>query len=276
MSTVEAPFIIAVIREKEKSFLGTNEMTRIMHADSAQSAREVLMSTPYAVFLSGDTPLRTGLTAALEAEFMWLTESLDNKEALAFIGARYDALHVAQGIIALQKGEVHMPATSHIGILSHDMLHNMIFTPEYIPSKHTHHWYEYIQEQKHAIQENTWTMPLLFEAMQRALEERLAQIAFTPFMKELAEHVKNHHASDTIMQKNSDVAHATQYEWEWDAKAIALAQKQRFEPIGYDPIIAYWIMKEMEIKTITLMFASIMGGFSKEETTSLIRSSARA
>lgn len=271
MPQVEAPFIIAVIREKEKTLLSDNEITRIMHEMSLLDAREVLMDTPYALFLTEDVSIPHGLTKALEAEFLWLAEHLDDKNVLAFIAARYDVLHLAQAIIALNAGEPHVPEMSRIGTLSHELLQEMVFTQGYVPTKETRFWVEAVRVQKEAITNNTWSMPFLFESMQHVLEDRLQELASTPFMKQLAAQVKSRHESDSALRGDAGVTDAVAYEWDWDAKAIRLAASLRFEPIGYDPIIAYWITKEMEVKTITLVFAALAGGFSPEEVTRLIR-----
>lgn len=271
MSHVEAPFIIAVIRSKEKNLLGDNEFTRLGHAISIKEAREVLMSTPYAPFITGDILLRGGLMNALEAEFQWLSRSLDSRNILAFIGARYDILHMARGIIALAKGELHMPAISKVGLLSQDVLQEMIFTEGFAETFATALYVTKIAVQKKAIANDTWSIPFLFAEMRDALEELLESLATTPFMHALALHVKNRHASDIALRNDGLPADATAYEWEWDARAIELALSQRFEPTGYDPIIAYWIIKEMEIKTVQLVCTALSGGFTKQETTALIR-----
>jgi len=271
MSNVEAPFIIAVIREKEKSLLGDNEITRMMHAASLHDAREVLMSTPYALFLAQGAAVQDALMSALEAEFLWLKSHLDNKSILAFIGARYDVLHVAQGIIALASGQINIPTTTHIDTLTHHTIQEMIFLEGYIPTKDTLFWHKHIAVQKEAIKNGTWSMPYLFESMEQVVEERLATLATTPFMKSLATHVREQHQSDRAFREHAETVDVSRYEREWDAKIIALAKTLRFEPIGYDPIIAYWVTKEMEIKTIRLMFASLANGFSKEEILTLVR-----
>lgn len=271
MSHVEAPFIIAVIRSKEKSLLGDNEITRMMHAASIKEVRGVLMSTLYAPFLTDDISIQDGLTNSLEAEFAWLHRSLDSKKILAFIGARYDILHIALGCIALAKGELHMPAISKLGVLSQDTLQAMIFTNDFVATPGTAFYVKKIAAQKEAIAHNTWSMPFLFAEMRDALEELMESLAVTPFMHALATQVQKRHASDDALRADGLPESATVYEWEWDAKAIELARSQRFEPTGYDPIIAYWIIKEMEVKTISLVCTSIAGGFTKEETTALIR-----
>ncbi|MDA1169348.1 MAG: V-type ATPase subunit [bacterium] len=271
MSYVEAPFIIAVIRSKEKNLLGDNEITRMMHASSLKEAREVLMSTPYAPFITGDISVQDGLTSYAEAEFGWLSRSIENRKILAFIGARYDMLHIASGIIALAKGELHMPAISTVGLLSQNTLQEMIFTESFEETTATAFYVNKIAVQKEAIANNTWSMPFLFAEMRDALEELLESLATTPFMHALVLHVKNHHASDIALRSNGLPADATAYEWEWDATAIELARTKRFEPTGHDPIIAYWIIKEMEIKTINLLCTAIAGGFTKQEATALIR-----
>ena len=271
MSHVEAPFIIAVIREKEKRFLGEPEMVRIMHATSLAEAREVLLSTPYALYLAGDASLSDGLTQYLESEFLWLQQSLDNANVVAFLAARYDALHCAQAVIALATGQPHVSAISRIGTLSHNTLQAMVFTDGYIPTKSTQYWFTCIHRQREAIAAGTWSMPFLFESMQHALEDYLEALATTSFMKALSSLVRERHISDMAFRNNLGQVDPARYEREWDAKAATLARDLRFEPVGYDPIVAYWITREMEYKTIRLLFAARAGGFAKQETLSLIR-----
>lgn len=275
MPEVEAPFIIAVIREKEKYLLGDQEITRILHTSSLSDAREQLMSTPYGVFLVDGVPLQTGLVRAMEAEFLWLRDSLDNADIVAFIAARYDVLHCAQAIIALATGDPHVPSTSAVGTVSHEVLQAMAFTADYTPNKQTQFWYNVMQTQKAAIRENRWSMSYLFVSMQRALEDRFTMLATTPFMKSLASSVKSRHEHDAVFRQHTSATDATQYEWEWDAKTIDLVRGFRFDPVGYDAIIAYWITKEMEVKSINLIYAALANGFSKEEARLLLRSPVR-
>lgn len=257
MSTVEAPFIIAVIREKEKSLLGDNEITRIMHASSLSEAREVLMSTPYAVFLSDGISVPDALVRALEAEFAWLQESLDDRGILAYIAARYDVLHLAQAIIAYVTNMPYAQHATRIGTLTHEMLHAMVFAEENMVSKESRFWFACVQAQKKAAIEQVWSMAFLFESMRCVLEDQLTSLAKTPLTRALAQYVRDRHAADAVWQHEGVHADVARYEWDWDARAIALAQELRFEPIGYDPIVAYWITKEMEVKKTALMFAAL-------------------
>lgn len=257
MSTVEAPFIIAVIREKEKSLLGDNEITRIMHAPSLDEAREVLMSTPYAVFLSDGTSVPDALVRAIEAEFAWLQDSLDDRDILAYIAARYDVLHLAQAIIAYAMNVPYVKHATSIGTLTHATLHAMVFTEEYSVSKESRAWFACVQTQKKAITEQTWSTSFLFESMQHVLEDRLTSLSKTPLTRALAQYIQDRHAADAIWQHYGVHADVAQYELEWDSRAIALVRELRFEPVGYDPIVAYWITKEMEVKKTALMFAAL-------------------
>lgn len=257
MPTAEAPFIIAVIREKEKSLLGEHEITRIMHASSLGEAREVLMSTPYAVFLADATSVPDALVRALEAEFAWLRDSLDDRDIIAYIAARYDVLHLAQAIIAYATNVPHIQYATHIGTLTHEMLHAMVFMESYAVPKEFRAWLACIQIQKKAIAEQAWSRSFLFESMQRVLEDRLTSLSKTPLTRALAHHAQSRHAADVVWQHDGvhvDVAH---HESEWDSRAIALVRELRFEPVGYDPIVAYWITREMEVKKTALMFAAL-------------------
>ncbi|OGY37230.1 MAG: hypothetical protein A3E36_01380 [Candidatus Andersenbacteria bacterium RIFCSPHIGHO2_12_FULL_45_11b] len=271
MPTVEAPFITAVIREKEKTMLGENEVTRIMHAQTMHDMREVLMTTPYATHLANDVSISDAVTNYLEQEFAWLADSLDNDMVLAFLGTRYDALHVAQGILALSAGESAMPSIPELGILSHAQLQEMIFDSVFIEKAPASSWARIIQEQQQAIAQGTWSSPQLFAAMQQELEVQLEHFAQSPFMHELAALAKAHHEADHAMRNATLPESAAAYERTWDESALALAKQFQYEPVGYDPIVAYWITKEYEAKNIRLLVAAIQGGFSQQEAGALIR-----
>ncbi len=272
MPTVEAPFIIAVIREKEKFLFGDNEVTRMMHTLSMKDAREVLMSTPYAMFLQEGVSVSDALTNALETEYAWLAEHLDNEKIVAFIGARYDALHIALGIMALHNGQTHMPKVPELGILSQELLQEFIFTNSDKPDTQYQYWQDVIAREKQELAAHTWATTQFFIRIQEALEQRLQQLAKTPLMHALADSTRERHARDIELRNSPEQLNdATQYEYDWDMQAVTRAQAFYIEPTGYDPIIAYWIIKEMEVKTIRLIFAGLAGGFSREEIQALIR-----
>lgn len=272
MPKTEAPFITAIIREKENYLLSNDDLTRILHADTLHNAREALMSTPYAVYLADSEPIQKAISHAMEAEFAWLSDLIDEPRVLAFMAARYDLLHIAQAILALASGAKVAQSGEKIGTLSHEKIHAMVFTDAFVPEKEDRFFFAIAQEQKAAIKDGTWNSGMLFSAMEHALEERLEETVYTPFMKRIASLAKEKHAADYEFRTHDMMAQdAAQYERQWDTKLLALAREQKYEVIGYDPIIAYWIIKEMEAKTITMIFSAIAGGFSQEKTRSLIR-----
>ncbi len=272
MPKTEAPFVIAIIREKENYLLRDDDITRILHAETLHDAREALMSTPYAAYLADAPSVPAAVKSAMEAEFAWLADLIDDKRALQFIGARYDLLHIAQAILAFASGASAADKEAAIGTLRHEAIHAMVFTDSYVPGKDDRFFFDIVAAQKAAIQDGTWNATTLFSDMEQALEERLAALAYTPFMKKIAELVKEKHESDREFRlRDMSQADAAQHERRWDTALLALAREERYEVIGYDPVIAYWIIKEMEAKTITMIFAALAGGFSKEQTTSLVR-----
>lgn len=269
MPRVEAPFITAVIREKEKSAFSMLHVSRILHAPTMQEMHEVLMGTPYAIHVADGLSIPHGAMKFLEHEYAWLAELLDSADVVAFISARYDALHIALGILARKQGETIMPHIPKLGILSHAQLQETIFD-EVFTEENT--WTDGIKSQLNAIQDNTWTSSMLFEAMKTALEEALMSHAKTAFMKDIARITAEHHASDTYIQKSGETPKdITAYELSWDTAVIDRAKTFNYEPVGYDPIVAYWILKELEVKNIRLLSAALSGGFSPEETRALIR-----
>jgi vacuolar-type H+-ATPase subunit C/Vma6 len=269
MSRVEAPFITAVIREKEKSSFSDLHVSRILNAPSVQEMREVLMGTPYGIHLADGSSIPDGAMKFLEHEYVWLTEHLDNAEVVAFISDRYDALHIALGLLARTQGETTMPHIPKLGILSHAILQEMIFDEVFL-EKST--WSEIIKTQLDAIKDNSWTSSMLFEAMKIGLEEALAYHAKTQFMKDIARITKEHHESDSAIRESDEMPEdITAYELSWDTSVIERAKTFTYEPVGYDPIVAYWMLKELEVKNIRMLYAALSGGFSKEETRALIR-----
>lgn len=272
MPKTEAPFAIAVIREKENYLLSNDDLTRILHADTLHDAREALMSTPYALYLSDTPSIQNAVSRAMEAEFAWLFDLIDEPRALAFMAARYDLLHLAQAILALASGAGVAQSGEKIGTLSHEIIHAMVFTDSFVPEKEDQFFFAIAMEQKEAIKSGTWNANMLFSAMEHALEERLEVTAYTPFMKRIADLAKEKHAADhTFRTQEALLQDTAEYERQWDTTLLALAKEQKYEVIGYDPVIAYWIIKEMEAKTITMVFSAIAGGFSKEKTQSLAR-----
>lgn len=272
MPKTEAPFITAIIREKENYLLSTDDLTRILHADTMHDAREALMSTPYALYLTDTPSIQHAVSRAMEAEFAWLSDLINEPRVLAFIATRYDLLHLAQAILARAMGAGVAQSGENIGTLSHEKIHAMVFTDAFVPEKEDRFFFTLATTQKEAIENGTWNTTMLFSAMERALEERLEETAYTPFMKRIASLAKEKHAADYEFRTHDMMAQdAAQYERTWDTKLLALAKEQRYEVIGYDPVIAYWIIKEMEAKTITMVFAALAGGFSKERTASLTR-----
>ena len=273
MPKTEAPFIIAIIREKENYLLSNDDLTRILHADTLHDAREALMSTPYALYLSDTPSIQQAMSKAMEAEFAWLSDLIDQPRVLAFLAARYDLLHLAQAILAsVTSGSGSSETNEKIGTLSSEKIHAMVFTDSFVPEKEDVFFFAIATKQKEAIKNGTWNTTMLFSAMEHALEERLATTAYTPFMKTIAGLAKEKHAADYEFRTQDMIGQdAAQYERKWDTKLLALALDQKHEVIGYDAVIAYWIIKEMEAKTITMVFSALAGGFSKERTASLTR-----
>ncbi|MEO6078071.1 MAG: V-type ATPase subunit [Candidatus Andersenbacteria bacterium] len=269
MPRVEAPFITAVIREKEKSAFSELHVSRILNAPNAQEMREVLMGTPYGIHLADGSSIPDGAEKHLEHEYSWLTEHLDSADVLAFISARYDALHIALGILARTQEETTMPHIPKLGMLSHAVLQEMIFDEVFAKEDI---WSAIIKNQITATKNNSWTSSMLFEAMKTGLEEALASHAKTAFMKDITRVTKEHHESDSAIRESGEMpGDITAYELSWDTSVIERAKTFRYEPVGYDPIVAYWMLKELEVKNIRMLYAALSGGFSQEETRALIR-----
>lgn len=253
MPVSEAPYIIGVIREKEKAFIQEDEVTRLTHATSMDEIKEVLLSTPYAIGIEQSRSVIDGISTHLEDEFAWLSEHVDNAKIVAFIGARYDALHIALALIALSKGTHEIPQVPRIGTLSGQQVVGLVFEDDAQDGIAASHFMPFVREQKWLIAEGTWTLEGVYRAMQEEYEAYVERLACTDLTRAIAAYIREKHASSEKFRENLETQNASEYEAQWDAKLLALVQPYRYVPVGYDPIVAYWFTKEMEAKTLHML-----------------------
>lgn len=74
-----------------------------------------------------------------------------------------------------------------------------------------------------------------------------------------------------IIEEVRSQTQASAWERVWDENVLRLLQEFRLSPIGYDPIISYWLAKEIEAKTLRLLVSAKMTGMSEDYMRSLIR-----
>jgi V/A-type H+/Na+-transporting ATPase subunit C len=71
----------------------------------------------------------------------------------------------------------------------------------------------------------------------------------------------------SVRQKHS----AIEYDRAWDEALVNLLRQYRWQAEGYDPILAYWYAKELEVKTVRLVLSAKLGGLAAKTVATLVR-----
>lgn len=79
------------------------------------------------------------------------------------------------------------------------------------------------------------------------------------------------HMTDTILEEVRAGRGAVAYERAFDEALISLLRAHRLEVSGYDPIIAYWLSKEMERKTLRMVLSAKFSGVDAVVLKELVR-----
>lgn len=300
MPQTEAPFIIGVIREREKNLLDSEHFIRFIEATSLSDALRVLNDTVYAAWLNPTAGLEAGLNALashLISTQRWLDELLDQARVSQFIAARYDGLNVAEALIAY--GERHdKPSTlSPLGWLDHELLYSAIW--------HQHDLTSLPDLWRRLIISHLTLLPSDKPDWKKRLIEQVAeatmgwyeQCAVTPLMTKISQLYRDRYATDRLLrttdQRLPDIMGRLQvdgythltlpnlttvrelqdslaYELSWDKELMTAIAGARFEPIGYDPILSFWYRQELEIKTLHLLLTAKANHLPKETLLKMI------
>lgn len=295
MPATESPFVIGVIREKEKSFLETDEYTRLVEAPDVEASRKSLIDTVYGTFIERETTVGAGLKAHLQQEWLWLKEVLDDGHVLQFLGARYDGLNIAGVLLDMRAGRESLRAWSSLGSIPVEMLVELLREGdiedwEMVPEV----WRAFLQEEVARVTTDNWSAG---ETLTRVKEQVIAvweHTANSPLMMELthlwAEHLQHDEAwrkeagdteamevqrpsflNEEAVRSLQEETSAVSYELAWDVRMIELLQPAKTMPVGSDPIVAWWIAKELEVKTIRLLLAGKSSGMEVAALRELIR-----
>lgn len=242
MPQSDTAYLVGVIREWEKSFLEDDEYTRLIEAESIEEARHVLVDTPY-----GERPLEEHLQEVHE----WLGEGVNDERVYQFVSARYDALNVATALMEKKEGSEAMAEKSPLGSLSADIIQSAIWHDlgwENMPEI----WESFIKDQ---LDVETNKTDIMAGAASRAQTWR-KQLAFTPLMREVAVWYNKGQQRDRNKRPFTPEDDATAYERQKDEDLVELIKRHRFEPTGYDMIIAFWYAKELEVHNLRLLLAA--------------------
>ncbi|MEX0649867.1 MAG: V-type ATPase subunit [Candidatus Andersenbacteria bacterium] len=293
MPKVDAPYIIGVIREKEKGFLQVDEYTRIIGAPTAQEAVHALADTPYGIHLEQASTPFEALEAHLYEELTWLQEVVNDDRVLMFMTARHDGLRIASAFIHYMAGKPKSGEGRSLSSLPVNALTSVIWEDtgyDELPGS----WREFTREEKVRTGQEGWSKKDLLLRVKDKTLAVMRELAFTPLMKEIQELMHQRIALDaSVRTLPSDVSpqshetplwvseesleaveqglDATRYEFAFDSRLMDLIRTQRATPTGYDPIIAYWMAKEIEVRTLRLLLSAKLGGLPQETLRTLIR-----
>lgn len=295
MPKVDPIFIIGVIREKEKNFLQPDEYTRL--TENIRGLRD----TPYGETLTSEITLASANEAIahhLREELQWLSLYLDNDQVLAFMTSRYDAMNIVSAITQFKRGDKTLQLPSSLGSVSQDALFAAIWDGNFEPL-HKLAWKDIIEQEMHEAKKEDWHASQLLDRMSAHYADVLQKLAFTPLTKRLATIAAHRREVDTVLRLESkktiteimrqlkDWEHmhvtqegveqvknqisATAYELAWDKEMMAAISPYRFHISGYDPIIAYWVAKQIESQNIRLIVAGKLANLATEKIKSFAR-----
>ncbi|MFH1354303.1 MAG: V-type ATPase subunit [bacterium] len=242
MTKADTPYLIGVIREWERGFLEDDEYTRLIEAKSIEEARHVLVDTPY-----GERPMEEHL----QEVHKWLGGGVNDERVYQFISARYDALNVATALMEKRGGNEAMKEKSPLGSLSADIIQSTVWHNlgwENVPEI----WESFIKGQ---LEVEAGLADIMAAAASRAQTWR-KQLAFTPLMREVAAWYDKGERQDKRERPFTPQDDATEYDRQMDEELIKIIKQHRFEPTGYDMIMAFWYAKELEVRNLRLLLAA--------------------
>lgn len=273
---VDSPYIIGVIRSQEQELLQADDYTRLIEAPNANDAIGVLADTPYGAWLTSHSAdiAFTALTERLVAAQHWLREIVVDQNVVRFLQVRYDGLNVTTALLDKQSGMVEPGSLSPLGYLNPLLLQSVIFNQlgyDELPD----HWRVFITAEQLLLPTidsdvAAWKNGLLGRVEQVVITE-LQRLAVSPLMQWYADFVSSELTATRQLRERVDLAANWQSELLSDNELVTKLRQYNGEPIGYDPIIAYWLTLELEVRTIRLVLAAKLQGSQPVTITPLVR-----
>ena len=273
MPTADATYQIGVIREWEKGFLEEDEFTRLIDSPSAKEALNVLTDTPYGKWIDMDNfevSVFESLVRHLQEIHEWLKDTVNDERVLQFVSAKYDALNIATALIEKGWGIEEMGAKSKLGSIPPDVIQSTVWNNlswEMLPEI----WEPFIREQlssavdKEEVAARAGALTSVWKK----------QLAFTPLMRELNNISEDWSSKDEdsrpYMEKEGDLT-ASVYELTRDEQTLKIIRKYRLDPIGFDPVIAFWCGKEIEARNLRILLSAKLSGAESTTLKGLKRS----
>lgn len=270
MPSVDTTFIVGVLREWEKGLLEADEYTRIIEANTIKEAIHTLVDTPYGSYMG--KPIEAGvvfkaLDYHLQLVHTWLADKLADSRVLQFISARYDALNIGTCLVQYGHGAKEPGQLSALGYISADALHSSVWhglgwdmMPEF--------WERAIKE----LQQEEFEPTILLEHIAHKAGVWLSSLAFTALMHQLVEAQQGRLATAAAIRPYLQDEGALEQEKQWDEEVMKIIKQYKNEPTGFDPIVAFWYAKELEVKCLRLLLTAKIAGQVTDEVKQLQRS----
>lgn len=259
----------------------------------------------------GGTAIEQGLEKRLLHVLEWLRGVCDEPQLLTFIQTRYDALNVAAALLDYHAGRPEPGQLSPFGSVAAETLQSAIWHDagwELLPDawaarvrrERERTMLAGERDQLVAAVEETafeileaaamtdWMRSLVSLWRDRAFVDRLLRTgvsrgaAQAPLQRLTAEN-----SAEEIAQALQEAGYRGftpallgavreqtadwQYERQWDEQIVQRVRSRRSIPVGFDPIVAWWLTLELEVRTIRLLLAARREQRPAQELQSLIR-----
>lgn len=234
----------------------------MIEAPTLDEALGVLVETPYGQWLEPQKLTVSRVLAALEERLVatqrWLVEVVDKPAIVAWLQVRYDALNIVTALLAYHDGAAAVPALSRLGAISPNGLFSTIWhdtgwkdVPEY--------WQALLKSERQVKPDSdgpAWKTNLV-SAVEQQASVCLEALAVTSLMKDLP-HMP-------VVRGSIDE------EQVWVEQVLRHLAPARWEPVGYDPIVAFWFDLRFEVESIRLILAGKKQGMAASALPSLVR-----
>ena len=273
MPTTDIPYIVAVVREKEKALLEDDEYIRVINsATTADGGREALADTAYGIHVASGMTSLQALDGRLAEEFAWLTDMLGVSDAsLTFIAARYDGLHAAAALIDYKRGAKQASMQVPVGRMKPELLTSVIWNDagwDDVPGV----WQGFLREQRAAINDASWSSEATAMAASEAVIDVMTKTGRSALMRAITALTAERLAHEKTMRPDALPSDIPAYEKQWDEKLLATLREHRLAPHTIDAVIAWWYALVIEVKTLRLLLTAAGGGVAKEKLSTLTRS----
>lgn len=272
MPQADIPFIIGVIREKEKGLLEGDEYTRIRGAGSPAEAAHALSDTAYGMHLASAASPLAAISERLADEFEWLAEVLGSDHVLiTFIAARFDALHIAAALIDTHTGEQRVNHGRNLGTMSVELLASCVRDNagwESVPAA----WREFLRAETKRLAQPNWTKGTAIERTKNHMLQVMKQAGGSGLAASIFALTERRLQEEASIRPNDLPADLIVFERDWDEELLALLRPWRSDAVQADAVLAWWYALSIEAKALRLVLSAKMSGFSDTTLEQLQRS----